>query len=109
MRKRDDLSGIDLRGDGGFVVAPPSVHASGHRYQWVDGKGLDDLPPAELPSIILAQRPEDKKSLGDLYNGVGKGSRNDALARLAGSWVKGGLSFIGNAVFLKILDHSFRQ
>jgi len=26
--------GVDLRGDGGYVVAPPSVHASGIPYQW---------------------------------------------------------------------------
>lgn len=26
--------GIDIRGDGGYVVAPPSVHATGHVYQW---------------------------------------------------------------------------
>ncbi|MDA8163284.1 MAG: AAA family ATPase [Desulfobacteraceae bacterium] len=93
FQKRDDLPGIDLRGDGGFVVAPPSVHASGNRYQWVEGKGLDDLPLAELPAMILAQRPEDKTSLVNLYKGVARGSRNDALARLAGSWAKDGLPF----------------
>jgi hypothetical protein len=76
-------------------VAPPSVHASGKPYQWVDGKGLDDLPLAELPAIILAQRPEDKRPLGNLYKGVERGSRNDSLARLAGSWVKEGLAFEG--------------
>ena len=93
FQKRDDLPGIDLRGDGGFVVAPPSVHVSGNRYQWVEGKGLDDLPMAELPSKIMAQRPEDKTRLVNLYKGVARGSRNDALARLAGSWAKNGLPF----------------
>jgi len=28
------LPGIDVRGDGGFVVAPPSMHASGEVYSW---------------------------------------------------------------------------
>lgn len=31
------LPGIDVRGDGGYVVAPPSVHESGQRYAWKEG------------------------------------------------------------------------
>lgn len=29
--------GLDVRGDGGFVVAPPSRHISGERYLWLGG------------------------------------------------------------------------
>uniref|UniRef100_UPI00178161DF bifunctional DNA primase/polymerase n=1 Tax=Candidatus Frankia nodulisporulans TaxID=2060052 RepID=UPI00178161DF len=29
--------GLDVRGDGGMVVAPPSRHPNGHRYAWVGG------------------------------------------------------------------------
>ncbi|WP_207634478.1 bifunctional DNA primase/polymerase [Candidatus Frankia alpina] len=33
--------GLDVRGDGGLVVAPPSRHPCGHRYAWVGGaRGL---------------------------------------------------------------------
>lgn len=93
FQKRDDLPGIDLRGDGGYVVAPPSIHESGKQYQWVEGKGLDDLPLADLPEIVLAKRPEEKTPLKELYKGVPKGSRNDSLTRLVGSWVNDDLSF----------------
>lgn len=32
----DDLPGIDLRANGGYIVAPPSLHRSGARYAWLD-------------------------------------------------------------------------
>jgi hypothetical protein len=38
----NDLEHVDWRGQGGYVVAPPSRHPSGHPYRWVDGRDLDD-------------------------------------------------------------------
>lgn len=38
--KIGSLKGIDLKADGGYVIAPPSMHASGRRYEWLDGKEL---------------------------------------------------------------------
>lgn len=37
--------GVDLRGEGGFLVSPPSIHPNGQAYRWVDGKAPWDLPP----------------------------------------------------------------
>lgn len=93
FQDRDDLPGIDFRAEGGFVVAPPSMHETGKTYEWVAGKNLDDLPLADIPEWILAEKPEGKIPLRDLYAGVSKGDRNQTLTRLAGSWANDGLTF----------------
>jgi hypothetical protein len=36
--------GIDVRNDGGYIVAPPSIHASGERYMWVNDASIALLP-----------------------------------------------------------------
>ena len=39
--------GVDVRGEGGFAVLPPSLHASGNRYAW-----LDDFEPWVVPIAV---------------------------------------------------------
>jgi hypothetical protein len=45
-------SGVDLKAEGGMVVAPPSLHRSGNRYVWRPGGDPDDLAFAILPIWI---------------------------------------------------------
>lgn len=77
--------GIDIRGEGGFVVAPPSVHPNGNRYEW-------DLDPEDTPiakadenvyAFVKHVRPKtsEKKKQHDPNKKIGKGKRNDALFR----------------------------
>ncbi len=44
--------GLDVRGDGGYVVVEPSVHRTGNVYRW-DGLAGFDEPVAELPIWLL--------------------------------------------------------
>jgi hypothetical protein len=43
--------GIDIRGDGGFVVAPPSIHENGKRYRWLRPLNIKELQ--EFPKELL--------------------------------------------------------
>jgi hypothetical protein len=97
---------IDWRGENGYVVAPPSVHISGHRYSWCDGYGPDrplSIPPLWLTETLRSrpQSTQPKQSdrrpapNGDRYaeaaltNELGRlalaadGTRNDQLNRSA--------------------------
>ncbi len=55
VRNRSNLRpGIDVRGDGGYVVAPPSDQATGGSYHWREGRAPFDIRPAELPTWLHA-------------------------------------------------------
>jgi hypothetical protein len=66
--------GLDVRADGGYVIAPPSVHANGRAYCWLADSGPSDIELAELPDwlarrLILppngrVHAPEDWRALG---------------------------------------------
>jgi bifunctional DNA primase/polymerase-like protein/primase-like protein len=91
VRNRTGLAqGIDLRGDGGYIVAPPSVHPSGRRYAWVPGRSPAEIAPAALPRWIFVRAggPHVGRSRDEwrrlLREGVPEGQRNSTIASLTG-------------------------
>jgi hypothetical protein len=78
---------IDVRGDGGYVLCPPSIHPSGRRYSWsVDSANYIADAPGWLLAMQngVAVRTTPSPEWRTLVEGVGEGARNCSLARLAG-------------------------
>jgi hypothetical protein len=95
------LPGIDYRGNGGFVVAPPSVNGNGKPYAWVEGLGLD-VPRADLPdslTLILNNAVSYNKGVvrNEPYNSLQslqmftEGRRDEDLFHTANCLTKGGM------------------
>lgn len=110
FRNRTNIRpGIDVRGDNGYIVAPPSMHISGQCYAWKLGHAPDDLDLPPLPSwlvdLITSGSASDERC-GDILpmkplgqngflfeaasryiaksSGAAEGQRNNAAFNLAG-------------------------
>lgn len=90
--------GLDVRGDGGYVVAAPSKHASGLSYQWIKREAplvampdwLIDLLAKSKPALVAA--PKTSGALAPEESVFPEGERNARLTSLAGTLRAKGLS-----------------
>jgi KaiC/GvpD/RAD55 family RecA-like ATPase len=108
---------IDIRGDGGYVAAPPSLHGSGRRYSWEEGYSIFEIDPApcapwmldylkdlaaskekpakEISAAANEKEPEEdqiQKTYSEIIQkGCLQGERNDTAAKLIGHWFKCGM------------------
>ena len=84
--------GIDLRGDGGCVVSPPSLHPSGRRYAWLPGRSPEEARLAPLPLWLVRLVSREGGRGGHplahwrelVRRRIPEGERNNTIASLAG-------------------------
>jgi hypothetical protein len=92
LRSRVGIAlGIDVRAEGGMIVAPPSHHSSGGRYRWItapdDAETLSGLPRWLINWI---RNPQSHRGHGTQHwrriaqEGVQEGVRNSTIASFTG-------------------------
>lgn len=97
LQANPEWPGVDLRGEGGYVVAPPSVHVSGRHYTWA----LEvSLPLALMPlwmTKYTAAKSFGARSVWDgalpavILPNAPPGRRNTTAASLAGHLIFKGM------------------
>ncbi len=91
MQRSRIAPGVDVKGDGGYVLTPPSMHPSGRRYEW----SVDCAPLAAAPDWLIdmvvtpatgdIMPPTAPSEWRDLVTaGVREGERDCTITRLVG-------------------------
>lgn len=109
--------GIDIRGDGGYIVAPPSLHPSGNRYQWLSELApsrheLAPMPEWMITDLLAVTKLEYPQTpIGSPTSAVNQndgvfstGTRNATLASLAGTMRRRGMS--ESAIYTALLEEN---
>lgn len=91
--------GLDIRTQGGMIVAAPSIHHSGKQYAWDSGKSPFEMQAADMPAWLVEEirkvgtKLTVKKKAADPAprKKISEGGRNNHLTSLAGALRRKGI------------------
>ena len=95
--------GIDIRGTGGYVVYPPSLHPNGNYYKWNECIETIADTPAWLIALTNASTPSFQVAQTITGNYIPQGQRNAAAISIAGFFRKYGFEYEQIAAQLRVL------
>lgn len=79
--------GLDIRGAGGYVIVPPSIHETGRAYQWADLEQSIADAPSWLLDLLSGEARKNGNPPSTHIDILVRGERNDGLTRYAG-WLR---------------------
>lgn len=87
------IPGCDFRGEGGYIIAPPSMNGKGQAYEWFDGLSLAEVEPPPLPDqyisfVSKANHERPQLSTTD-HKKIPEGQRDEMLFHVSNSLIKG--------------------
>ena len=94
------MPGVDIRGEGGYIVAPGSINTDGKTYTWQERLNLDDVALAPLPNELLSALLINNESTlyesrnncyASTENMFDNGRRDNDLFHVANILTKGGM------------------
>jgi hypothetical protein len=107
---RNVLPNVDVRGNGGYVIAPPSMLKDGRAYKWVKGRDLNNLDEPPLPQALVNLIKNNKYSFLNNTSNLLKNNTTNLLKNNTTNLIKNNTSnLINNNINLNMQKNNMLE